>query len=588
MGTKEQGWSAARFNAVRFLALTLSVSAVALTLPARTAHAVDQKKARDKIVELNKQALLSYEAKDFVTAKDLLTKALKEAKQAGLEDDKMTARTYLHLGAVFWVGFQDQPVALQNFALAKKIRPDIQLTPSIETDDLKSVFDLAAVEPEPTSPQPPPTKTPTAARPQPRTTPGPSPLLSGDGSGEPDLPTTMAAPLMCTVPDEVPPGKELSIRCALKPGMNAKVVQLHHRAPGVEVYQVLPMRKTAKGWYLATLPGHVMKVGSLQVYFDARDAGDNEVASNGQLDSPSIIEIRKKGAGQAAQGGGEEDPMARIRAQQRDEAYEAGLHRRRAGAFWGGVGGGMGWGYSPAGHLEWARDVSISAITTTTGTFHILPEVGYMITDNFAFAAQARVEFIQQQQAQCKDRDNNWVTVTSIRRPGQPTTKAFAAMGRAIWYTDLSSGGNFRLSFSGDVGGGYVRFPVKPIGDCSGFTEDGRPIVNEKGSVVKTDTRGLGPFLLGASSGLLYNISRHFALALDARVLSGLPNWGAVVEGGFSVQVAFGGAAGPAAAGEEDEDEGGEPGEGGGGPVNEAPPAPSEKSSDSDSDSEGD
>ena len=104
-----------------------------------------------EIVELNKQALLSYEAKDFETARDLLTKALKEAKAAGLEDDKMTARTYLHLGAVYWVGFQDQAVALQNFSLAKRIRPDIQLTPSIETADLKSVFDMATVEAEPTT-----------------------------------------------------------------------------------------------------------------------------------------------------------------------------------------------------------------------------------------------------------------------------------------------------------------------------------------------------------------------------------------------------------------------------------------------------
>ena len=79
MGTKELRWSAAKFSAVRFLALALSVSTVALALPARTAHA-DQKKSRDKIVEFNKQALLSYEAKDFETAKSLLTKALKEAK----------------------------------------------------------------------------------------------------------------------------------------------------------------------------------------------------------------------------------------------------------------------------------------------------------------------------------------------------------------------------------------------------------------------------------------------------------------------------------------------------------------------------
>jgi hypothetical protein len=573
MGTKELGWSTARFNAVRFLALTLSVSAVALALPARTAHAADQKKAREKIVEFNKQALLSYEAKDFDTAKDLLTKALKEAKQASLEDDKMTARTYLHLGAVYWVGFKDQTVAVQNFALAKKIRPDIQLTPSIETDDLKSVFDQAVVEPPAVSPtETAPAKSPAAASPQ----------LRGnvDEGGEPDLPTTMAAPLMCSVPDTVPPGKDLLIRCALKPGLNAKVVQVHHRAPGVEAYQVLDMRKTAVGWYVATLPGHMMKVGSLQLYFDARDHGDKEIASNGQVDSPSIIVIHKKGADSSDQGGDQDDPIERIRKQQKAEAYEAGLHRRRAGAFWVGMGGGLGWGYAPAGNLEWARDLHVSAVTTTTGTFHLLPEVGWMYSDDFAFAAQARVEFIAQEQAKCFNPGTNQWDVESSRRPGSPTTKAFAAMGRGIWYTDLSSGGNLRLSLSGDIGGGYVRFPVKPIGVC-GYNPAGDFVLIEKSSVAKTDTQPIGPFLIGASGGMIYNISRHFALVLDVRVLSGLPHTGAVVEGGFSAQLAFGGA-GPASAGEDGEEGEGEGGDGGdrNSSVNEAPPPPAEPSND--------
>jgi hypothetical protein len=40
------------------------------------------KKARDKIVDLNKQALLSYEAKDFETAKTLLDQG-SQGSQAG-------------------------------------------------------------------------------------------------------------------------------------------------------------------------------------------------------------------------------------------------------------------------------------------------------------------------------------------------------------------------------------------------------------------------------------------------------------------------------------------------------------------------
>ena len=562
MGTKELGWSAARFSAVRFLALSLSVSTVALALTPHTAYA-DQKKSRDKIVEFNKQALLSYEAKDFDTARDLLTKALKEAKQAGLEDDKMTARTYLHLGAVYWVGFQDQSVALQNFALAKKIRPDIQLTPSIETADLKSVFDLAVAEPD--APPPPKTATPVRSTAQPRPV-SPSPRLSDDG-GEPDLPTSMSAPLMCTVPSEVSPGKELSMRCALKPGIPARVVQLHYRAPGVEAYQVLGMRKTAKGWYLVTVPASVMKIGTLQVYFDARDAGDNEVASNGQIDSPSGIEVRsKKGTGKTAVGEcPEDDPMCKIRRGAAAAQYEAGLHRRREGAGWFGVGGGGGLGYAPAGKLEWEKDIQVSSITTTTGQFHLLPEFGYMYSDTFGIALQGRWEFFQQQQSATGGPN------------GAPTTQAFAAFLRAIWYTDLSNDGNFELTYSADLGGGFIRLPVKPVvvymPDPTG--NGGSDVPNPNRTIYKTDTRAIGPVLLGGSAGFIYHISRHFALELDVRALVGLPGTGADVEGGLSAQVAFGGTKGPATTDEEGEGE-----VGGGGTINDAPPSADSPSED--------
>jgi len=566
MGTKELGWSAARFSAVRFLALTLSVSTVALALPARTAHAIDQKKARDKIVDFNKQALLSYEAKDFETARDLLTKALKEAKQAGLEDDKMTARTYLHLGAVYWVGFQDQTVALQNFALAKKIRPDIQLTPSIETADLKSVFDLAVVEPEP-APAPVKATTPVRPQAQPRPT-APATRLIGDDNGEPELPATMSSPLMCTVPETWLPGKELSMRCALKPGLNAKVVQLHHRAPGVEAYQILAMRKTPKGWYVAALPGHVMKAPALQVYFDARDASDNAIASNGQVDSPSVIEVRKKGAVKVASDEcPADDPMCNINRGAIAAAYEAGLHRRREGAIWFGVGGGAGVGYAPGGTLEWRKNVKVSQVTAPTGQFHILPEFGYMYSDGFGLALQARIEFIKQEQLSGVSSPNNYT--------GAPTDKGFAMMLRGISYTDLGDG-NLQFTVSGDIGGGYVRIPVKPVkGPMVTNPDTGNPEPLESSTIYKTDTRPIGPVVLGASAGFIYHFSRYFAVALEGRALSGLPNFGAVFEGQLSLQLGLLGKAGPAHADEEGEGEGG--GEGGGaGPANDAPPPPAD------------
>jgi hypothetical protein len=560
MRTRKLGWPAAGLRAARCLALTLGVSVVVITLAARSAQAVDPRKARDKMVELNKQALLSYEAKDFETARDLLTKALKEAKVAGLEDDKMTARTYLHLGAVYWVGFQDQAVAIQNFSLAKKIRPDIQLTPSIETADLKSVFDMATAEAGPAL-QPSPGRPVTPVRPQPRAAtpaaPSSVPLVGDSEGGEPSLPplSAFSAPLMCTVPSMVPPNRELTMRCALKPGLSAKVVQVHYRSAGVEAYQVLGMRRTAKGWYIVTLPSSVMTAGSLQVYFDARNAADNEVASNGQIDSPSIIQVRKKGAGRNEEECPQDDPLCQIRRGKATDEYEAGLHRRREGAFWFGLGAGSGWGYVPAGNLEWEKKVKVSAMTTTTGMFHLLPEAGYMWGEDFGVAVQGRIEFIQQQQAVYKDPQTGEITQLAGSISGAPTTMAPAVFLRAIWYTDLTKSGNFRLSYSGDVGGGFIRFPVKPVAvayqDSNGDTQ-----IDWSKTIAKTDTRPIDIVLLGASVGLTWHLSRHFAVQFDGRFLTGVPHFGAVVEGTLSAQLAFGGVKGTAQPTQEEEGEG--------------------------------
>ena len=269
MVTKELGWPSTWTCRARFLALAVGVASLVAAASAGCAHAIDENQARQRIVSLNRDAMRSYEGKDFEAAKQSLTKALKVAKQAKLEDDKLTARTYLHLGAVYFAGYQDRTVALQNFTLAKKIRPNIRMTPAIETPELKTIFDQAKSEP----------------------TPGPTPEAAD--ASEPDLPTTLSVPLACTIPDASPPGEWLTIRCAVGPGVSVKSVRMHYRAPGAEAFQILPMQRTRKGWYRATIPGHVMNGPSIEVYYDAHDGSDKEVATNGQFDNPSVIEIRE-------------------------------------------------------------------------------------------------------------------------------------------------------------------------------------------------------------------------------------------------------------------------------------------------------
>jgi hypothetical protein len=222
----------------------------------------------------------------------------------------------------------------------------------------------------------------------------------------------------------------------------------------------------------------------------------------------------------------------------------ANLPRRGAGAVWLGMGGGVGWGYVPAGNLEWESRIEVPAQAERVGLFHLLPEVGYMWSDDFALAVQARVEFIRQQEATYLDPSTAALVRASDYVTGAPDSRAYAAFLRAIWYRDLSKSGKLRLSLSGDLGGGVVRFPVAPVVTVVTTTTGDTQLDLQK-TIARTDTRPMGVVLLGGSVGLLWHLTRHLAIALDGRVLSGLPAWGVVFEGQASAQVAFGGVSGP-------------------------------------------
>jgi hypothetical protein len=301
---------------------------------------------------------------------------------------------------------------------------------------------------------------------------------------------------------------------------------------------------------VVTLSRDVMRKGGLQVYFDAFDDAGNQVANIGDLQSPSVISVRERSS--LDEGGPGDDPLREIKERARSDAYESGLHRRREGSVWLGMGAGVGWAYAPAGNLEWERNVRISAARGSTGLFHLAPELGYMVSDSFALALQGRIQFIRQKQAVYEDPLTGHSQQLVSDLPGSPATMAAAIFMRAIGYADLSSSGNLRFAYSGDIGGGYVRLPVPPTATVHYDSETDQNVVDPDRTIAKTDTRPVGAFLFGTSVGISWNLSRHFALAWNARVLSGLPSWGAVVESTLSAQLAFGGSSGEASLPEED------------------------------------
>src|SRR5882724_977823 len=119
------------------------VVGAALIATPGVAHAQNSP-AVDKLIQMNKKALEDYETLEWDTAKRTLLQALVFAKKSNLETHPMMARTYVHLGAVYIVGFKDKQKGLQSFSRALEIDPTIRISKAMSTPDLEDIFAQAS------------------------------------------------------------------------------------------------------------------------------------------------------------------------------------------------------------------------------------------------------------------------------------------------------------------------------------------------------------------------------------------------------------------------------------------------------------
>jgi hypothetical protein len=140
------------------MSLRASVIAGLLMILASTAHAAAPDSPIGKIEALNRTAIASFQAKDYDKAKSQLVDALVIGKRNDLDTHPVMARTYLHLGVVYLEGLKDREKALRNFALALRIRPSIEVTPALASDDVILEFEEARAHPAAAAPAPPPSQ----------------------------------------------------------------------------------------------------------------------------------------------------------------------------------------------------------------------------------------------------------------------------------------------------------------------------------------------------------------------------------------------------------------------------------------------
>jgi len=508
--------------------LAATIAFVLVTCVARLSVAQDQATI-DKLVQLNKKAMDDYDTADFDAAKKSLLDAEKAGKRAGLETHPVMARTYIHLGAVYLLGFKDKAKAQHYFEKALDIQGDIKLDRNLTSGTVKDAFaavvakrggdagagagDEAATgggkkgrraEAEP----PPQAEAETESGADSRRRGG------GDSDEEPDLPSKIVA-LDCPYPSDIAPGKKLTLRCAAADNLGIANVNLYYKGYQMDDYESLPMEKSSKGWWQAVVPKKNVGGKSLQFYFEGVDASDNPVVSNGRAESPNVMLIANKAGGKMKKRREEEDPLAE------DVSIEDRKYGNRR--FYFGIGLGTGgvlpFGGKPEALVE-SYDMQNQKPTVNgvgwAGWFQVAPVIGIQFNPNIGLSLEGRDQYIKRPAG----------VSSTVAASG-----AHSVLLKLLFYTRQSRS---RFFFGGGGGGGEgIREIVQ---------------VQQPNQSPFQDTVRIGPILIVGTAGYIFEASKAMSLVAQTNFYLGLPKAGLAGELSLGVQFNMGDSSGRAEA----------------------------------------
>jgi hypothetical protein len=525
--------------------------------------------ASRRMLDLNRQALDSFEAGKLPHARELLVEAVTVGKKNGLTKHNTMARTYLDLGAVY-LALNERDKGLRNIGLALKIQPDIEPSDQIATPPVKKALARARVELErrrgtaaaeekteekadekpektekaekaqkpekPAKKEPPPPRAIVKAAPAPKPAPpekAPPPEKPVAAASEPappddeepDLPANVPQALYCPTPDEAPPATEIALRCVPRPGVSFARIMLFYRPAASETFTQVPMTRSRKGWYSGMVPASAVVGRTLQYYVEAQTTGKKTAAvtNNGQSDSPNLLSIRE-GAARVGQGtlaaahfkkdapaspARDDNPLLEAERERERVLVVSTDHRRRVRSPFVGAGIGSGYGWHRKRVLEFRTEQAVASGFSPGGLLQITPELGWQYDERYAFSAQLRFQIIPE-------------SGSGDTKAGHPAHGAWAAFARGYRFLGDGNGQPF---LTGTLGGGQGFRLVVPPHPLDGVT--------------RNDTIRGGPIVLGPGAGFLYHFTPNFAWNAEARLLAGLPDFAVLVEFSTGGQVSF-------------------------------------------------
>jgi hypothetical protein len=497
----------------------------------------------DRMIALNRRAFADIQGQHFKAARYWLEEALVISETAGLDNDEMTARTYLHLAAVALGALKDRDEALRNLDLALKINPNIALTPGLDIPGLRSAYLQARQQaalppnPDPTAPNFDPSLPATGSASVddlPRfdelsdaTTSEPFMIQEAQTSvrdayaialvKEPDLPARVPVPIYCLVPADLLPGQDLIVRCVTQRQPRKSTAFFHYRPDAQNVpFTDLPMDRTPKGWLVAVVPAAQLGQKSLSYYITAFLPGRDQPLYLAFPEAPRAVAVRTDVVGDSsdhetvAEHGGAADVGGTAAASER--------RRRTVGSAWLALGLGSGLVYHGRETVDSGAKLQgtdapapVKEGFSPAGLMQFEPELGYQLSRRLSVSLMGRLQY---------------APMAGRQEKGQKavSTSAFAlfVQGRYGFPTVR----NMQPFASAGFGVGQTFLAVIDR-DCEGGSC----------SLDHSDTLHGGPVALTAGAGLLYHLGARLGVFAELKEIASLPSVMALTE--ISVGVAF-------------------------------------------------
>lgn len=442
----------------------------------------------NEVVDLNKQALVAYQDRDMETAVMTLKKALELCTIEGIEGHTIAARTHIHLGVIYLIGYKQRAQGLAEFRRALGIDPNIKMTRSLNNPEVEAVFDEAVSQGGTSLPST-PLQRPIQEPPPQRATSQPRP---GGTNGIIHPPVA-----------EGKVGKDIEIKAQISSNLGAEKIILAYRSEDDDRFQTTEMHpiEDASSWYQATIPSEATSGAQVNYYIEALDDSGQRLATNGNPSAPHRIRLNENGGGTPSTKTAEGD----------DTAESPFLY-----LFAVGVGGGTFSG-SPEMNPRNGNKTLKASGSGLAKLAHLAPEIGYYWSENLVVSVRGRLQYVTGSEDVHKD-----------GKTYKTTHMAIAGLAKVAWIMAPPSDA-FQPFIAAEGGVGEIRYAVKtePLEGCG---------ANGGIGPCKDTVRG-GLGLLGGSLGFFYMLSENMGLYTAVSALGSAPSFSLTADLNFGIAI---------------------------------------------------